>query len=133
VTGIDSSPPLIEMCRARFPEQEWLVADMRTLALERRFEGLLAWDSFFHLSPEDQRGMFSVFAKHGAPGAVLMFTSGPRHGEAIGDFEGEPLYHGSLDEGEYRDRLEICGFEVVEYVAEDPRCGEHTIWLTRMR
>lgn len=133
VIGIDSSPPLIEMCRARFAEQEWIVADMRTLSLGRRFDGLLAWDSFFHLPPEDQRGMFSVFAEHAAPGAVLMFTSGPRHGEAIGTFEGEPLYHGSLDEDEYRKRLSTTGFEVVDYLAEDPSCGERTIWLTRMR
>jgi hypothetical protein len=26
--------------------------DMRTLSLSRRFEGILAWDSFFRLSPE---------------------------------------------------------------------------------
>ena len=132
VTGIDSSPPLIEVSRGRFPEQEWIVADMRTLSLGRRFDGLLAWDSFFHLSPEDQRGMFSVFAEHAAPGTALMFTSGSRHGEAIADFEGEPLYHGSLDEEEYRDRLVARGFEVVDHVAEDPSCGEHTIWLARM-
>src|SRR5258708_30994703 len=48
VVGVDSSPSLIEMCRARFPHQEWLVADMRQLALGRRFDGVLAWDSFFH-------------------------------------------------------------------------------------
>lgn len=38
--------------------------------------------------------MFPVFAAHAAPGAVLMFTSGPTAGEAIGEWEGEPLYHG---------------------------------------
>src|SRR5687767_15672907 len=32
VTGIDSSPSLIEKCRARFPDHAWLVEDMRTLA-----------------------------------------------------------------------------------------------------
>src|SRR5687768_1614343 len=31
VTGIDSSPAMIEMCRERYPHGEWLVADMRTL------------------------------------------------------------------------------------------------------
>lgn len=133
VTGIDTSPALIDMCRARFPQQEWILADMRTLTLGRRFEGLLAWDSFFHLSPEDQRGMFSVFAGHAACGAALMFTSGTRHGEAIGNFEGEPLYHSSLDPEEYRARLNGCGFEVVDFAAEDPACGEHTVWLARMR
>src|SRR3954451_509799 len=48
VTGIDSSPAHIGMCKNRFPDQEWIVTDMRTLSLGRRFDGILAWDSFFH-------------------------------------------------------------------------------------
>ena len=41
---------------------------------------------FFPLCPEDQREMFPVFRKHAAPKAVLMFTSGPAYGEAIGTY-----------------------------------------------
>lgn len=133
VTGIDASPPLIDLCKARFPQQDWRVADMRALSLGCRFDGLIAWDSFFHLTQDDQRGMFAVFAAHAAPGAALMFTSGPSHGEAIGSFEGEPLYHASLDPGEYRDLLDRNGFDVVSHVAEDPDCGGHTIWLAKAR
>ncbi len=131
VTGVDSAPAMIALCRSRFPEGDWQVADMRKLALGRRFGGLIAWDSFFHLTPEDQRGMFAVFAAHAAPGAALLFTSGPAHGEAIGTFEGEPLYHGSLAPGEYRALLAENGFSVVEHVVEDPSCGGHTIWLAQ--
>ena len=131
VTGIDSSEPLIALCRGRFPQQIWQVADMRELALGRRFDGLIAWDSFFHLTPDDQRRMFPLFRVHAAQGAALLFTSGPAHCEAIGSFEGEPLYHGSLDPAEYRSLLDANGFAVVEHVAEDPDCGGHTIWLAR--
>lgn len=134
VTGIDASPALIGLCRERFPAQDWHVADMRGLALlGRRFGGLIAWDSFFHLTPEDQRGMFAVFSGHAAPGAALIFTSGPAEGEAIGDFEGEPLYHGSLGPDEYRMRLAASEFEVVAHVTEDPDCGGRTIWLAKLR
>ena len=131
VTGVDSSGPLIDLCRSRFPDKEWVVADMRTLELGRRFDGIVAWDSFFHLSPEDQCRMFPVFERHAGPRAALMFTSGPQHGSVLGEFEGEPLYHGSLDPDEYRALLEGIGFAVVDYVAEDPTCGEHTIWLAQ--
>jgi 2-polyprenyl-3-methyl-5-hydroxy-6-metoxy-1,4-benzoquinol methylase len=131
VTGIDSSGPLIDLCRRRFPDREWVVADMRTLDLGRRFDGIVAWDSFFHLSPEDQLGMFAAFARHAGPRCALMFTSGPQHGSVLGEFEGEPLYHGSLDPDEYRALLEGIGFAVVDYVAEDPTCVEHTIWLAQ--
>jgi SAM-dependent methyltransferase len=47
VTGVDTSPTLISLCRQRLPGQEWLVKDMRSLQLSRRFDGVLAWDSFF--------------------------------------------------------------------------------------
>ena len=62
-----------------------------------------------------------------------MFTSGPSHGEAIGTFQGEQLYHGSLDETEYRSLLNENGFDVLSHVVEDPTCGRHTIWLAQLR
>src|SRR5262249_1057436 len=34
VTGVDSSEAMIELCSSHFPEQEWIVADMRGLALQ---------------------------------------------------------------------------------------------------
>src|SRR5207253_4212667 len=92
--------------RAPFPASGLAVADMRELALDHTFNGVLAWNSFFHLCPEDQRRMFPVFRKHAAPRAALMFTSGPSHGEAIGTFAGEPLYHASLGSDEYNSLLD---------------------------
>ena len=129
VTGVDSAPSLVAMAQKRFPDQEWIVADMRTLDLGRRFDGLIAWHSFFHLAPADQRPMFARFAGHGAPGAPLMFTSGTDHGEAIGEWLGEPLYHGSLDSAEYERLLAENGFAVVAHAVRDPDCGNSTIWL----
>jgi hypothetical protein len=108
-----------------------LKADMRSLQLGQRFAGVLAWDSFFHLHANDQRAMFKVFEAHAQPGAMLMFTSGPAHTEAIGDFEGEPLFHASLSPDEYRSLLTAHHFEVIDFVAEDPQCGRHTVWLAR--
>jgi len=133
VTGIDSSERLIGLCRERFPQQDWQVADMCSLALGRRFDGLIAWDSFFHLRPDDQRQMFRLFREHASEGTALLFTSGPGHGEVIGSFEDEPLYHASLDPAEYRSLLQENGFSVIEHVVEDPDCGGHTIWLAQLR
>src|SRR5581483_5408546 len=82
VTGVDASPTMIALCRMRMPEQQWIVSDMRGLALGRRFAGILGWDSFFFLRHDDQRRMFEVFAHHAAGSAVLMFNTGPAHGEA---------------------------------------------------
>jgi SAM-dependent methyltransferase len=131
VVGIDSSPSMIAMCVERFPESEWLVRDMRTFELGRRFDGILAWNSFFHLREDDQRTMFRRFAAHARDGAPLMFTAGHIAGEAIGCYHGEPLYHASLDPAEYEQLLVANGFSVQAYKAQDRDCGEHTVWLAR--
>ena len=104
---------------------------MRTLALGERFDVLVAWDSFFHLPMDDQRGMFEIFARHAAPGARLVFTSGPVAGEAVGDLFGDALFHASLDADEYRSLLGTNGFQLITHTVEDPECGGHTVWVAQ--
>lgn len=133
VTGVDTSPQLIALCRRRMPEHEWIVADMRTLALPQRFDGILSWDSFFHLSPDSQRSMFHVFAAHAAPGAFLLFNTGNAQGEVLGEYQGEPLYHASLDPAEYQRLLDHAGFDLVAHTLDDPMAGGRTIWLAHFR
>jgi SAM-dependent methyltransferase len=134
VTGLDSSPTLISLCRERLSDHEWLVGDMRSLNLSRQFDGVLAWDSFFHLTPDDQRRMFEVFAGHAARSAVLMFNTGPAHGEGVGEYRGDPIYHASLSLDEYRSLLSDIGFDVVAHAVEDWQTGGgRTVWLTRAR
>lgn len=131
VTGVDSSEPMITRCRERFPQANWHIADMRCLNLPHAFDGLIAWDSFFHLTRNHQRAMFPRFAQHARPGAALMFTSGHGDGEAMGTFLDRPLYHASLDHGEFRQLLACNGFIVVQQVTEDATCGGRTVWLTQ--
>tara|TARA_R110002020_G_scaffold58412_14_gene160205 strand:+ start:1475 stop:2077 length:603 start_codon:yes stop_codon:yes gene_type:complete len=131
VTGVDSSKSLIGLCRQRFPQEQWIVRDMRKLPPGRTFNGIIAWHSFFHLNPTDQRAMFPVFAYLSAPGAPLMFTAGHFSGVAMGEFGGEPLYHASLDREEYLELLTANGFRVVSQVTQDPDCGGATVWLAQ--
>jgi len=134
LTGIDSSPTLISLCRERLPNHEWRVADMRSLQLPVQFDGVLAWDSFFHLTPDDQRRMFTIFASHATPSAVLMFNTGPAHGEAVGEYRGDPLYHASLSPEEYTALLDSIGFEIIAHAAEDwETAAGRTVWLSQAR
>lgn len=131
VTGVDGAPRMLEMCQARFPKATWVQADMRALDLPCRFNGIVAWDSFFHLDPGSQREMFPIFGAHMEPGAILLFTSGHEAGEISNPMHGEDLYHASLDPSEYRALLSAIGCEVLLYRERDPDCGGHTVWLAR--
>jgi len=131
VTGVDSSAPLLAKARARHQQARWLEADMRGLDLGERFDGIIAWDSVFHLSAAAQRVCIATFGAHAAPEAALLFNSGHLHGEAINPLFGEPLYHASLSPDEYRLLLAEQGFHVVRHAAQDRTCGERTVWLAR--
>jgi 2-polyprenyl-3-methyl-5-hydroxy-6-metoxy-1,4-benzoquinol methylase len=134
VTGIDFVEEMLAMCRTRFPGMTWLSMDMRHLELPQRFDVVIAWDSFFHLGPVDQRAMFPRFSRHTAPGGVLVFTSGTTEGAAAGgDLFGDQLFHGSLDTHEYARLLGENGYDVVLHRVEDPACGGHTVWVARRR
>ncbi len=133
VTGIDASPPLIKLCRERFPDHSWRVGDMRETRLEQRFDGILGWDSFFFLTHDDQRAMFALFRDHAGSGCALMFNTGPGYGEAVGQFRGEPLLHFSLAPDEYRALLDGHGFDVVAHETEASDASGRTPWLAQAR
>lgn len=131
VHGVDFAAPMLEICRERFPEQRWTQADMRTLELGETYGAVVAWDSFFHLTKDEQRDCLPRLARHVAPGGSLLFTCGPEDGEVAGTVEGDAVYHASLAPEEYRALLDVEGMRVDAFVAEDPDCGHHTLCLAR--
>lgn len=131
LTGVDYATSMIELARARFPAQQWQVADMRQLDLGRRFDGLIGWHSFFHLTPNEQRQTLPRLAAHLKSGGVLLLTVGPQAGEVIGHVGGEAVYHSSLDPAEYQKILQGLGLEIVDFVAEDPECDYASVLLAK--
>lgn len=133
VTGVDGAAAMVAEARARVPGMEALHADMRGLDLGRRFDVILAFNSVFHLSPDDQRAMFPVFARHAAPGARLLLTTGPGAGEAWGRVGTSAVYHASLDPADYRALMDDHGFETLWFRPEDADLRGHSVWLARAR
>lgn len=131
VTGVDGSENMIKKSKELNPKGRWIKADMRTLDLNEKFDALLAWDSFFHLTQDEQKKMFPIFEKHLNPGGVLLFTTGTKAGVAVGEMNGHPLFHSSLSTEEYHELLAQNGFTVLDHQIEDPECGKHTVWRAR--
>lgn len=127
VVGVDASPSMIERCRARFPDSEWLVADSASWSSTGASKAFWRGTASSTWAWRINARCFPVLPP--MPGAALMFTSGLAEGEAIGSCCEEPLYHASLGPAEYEQLLTTNGYVVRAYVAEDPRCGKHTVWL----
>lgn len=128
VTGVDSSQSMIKICEARMPQHRWTVMDMRELALDEKFDGIVAWDSFFHLKQDEQRGVLQRFFRHLHAGGVLLMTVGHMAGEVLGTVEGERVYHASLTPQEYKNILMLAGFQNVKLALEDQSC-DRTVLL----
>lgn len=132
VCGVDGVAEMLDECAVRVPSVERVLADMRGLSLGRKFDILLAFNSFFHLAPDAQRAMFPVFAAHAAAHARLLFTSGPSAGEVTGTVgNGSEVYTASLAPDEYRALLAEAGFEVIWFRPEDAELRGHSVWLAR--
>ena len=129
LTGADFSEPMLQLARARWPEGDWRLSDMRTLDLPDRFDGIIGWDSFFHLTPDEQRTCLPRLARHLKPGGVLMVTVGPIEGEVTGVVGEDPVYHASLSVAEYATLLDGCGMRMTAYLAEDPDCDYHSVMM----
>lgn len=133
VTGVDVADAMLARARAWCPEGDWRHADMRTLELPERFDGIIGWDSFFHLTPDEQRRTLPRLAAHLRPGGALMLTVGHAAGELTGVVGGELVYHASLAPSEYESLAAGLGLEVVGFTRQDPACEGHTVFLVRAR
>lgn len=131
VTGMDIAPRMVDIAAARFPAHHWHVADMRTADFGGSYDAILAWDSFFHLTGDEQRAMIAKFGRHAVPGAVLLFNSGGAEGTSYGTMQGHDIHHASLGPEEYKSLLETAGFKVIVHTVDDAACGGRTVWLAQ--
>lgn len=129
--GMDASNVMLDIAKTNFPEQTFILQDMRVLDMNKKFDAIIAWHSFFHLPAIDQPEIFSLFEKHLNPNGILLFTSGTEQGEAWGVNGGAHLFHASLDTSDYEALLAKHNFKILSHVVKDPNCGYATIWMAQ--
>lgn len=133
VTGIDAAQAMIDLARKKFPQGVWLRADMRDLEPGELYDGVIGWNSFFHLTAEEQRDVLPRLAGRLGTGGTLMLTVGPDAGEVSGHVGDDRVYHASLALAEYEAILHAHGVTVVDFVPEDPACDFQTVLLATRR
>ncbi len=127
LTGVDLAERMIALARTRFPANRWLQADMRKTAMDRAFDGVIAWDSLYHLEPEDQRDMLTRAAGWLEPDGTILFTTSPPHEEERID----GVHHAGLDAAETRALFAELGLTEIAHAPDDIATGGRAIWLAR--
>ena len=131
VTGVDFAQAMLAIARTRWPDGDWRQADMRALDLPDRFDGIIAWDSFFHLRPEEQTDCIARVAQHLVPGGAFLTTVGPHAGAISGTVGPEAIYHASLSPAGYAQCLEEDGLRMTGFMAKDPETQDHSVLMAR--
>lgn len=73
VIGVDLDPVMLATARRRAPQVTWLLADLETVALRRRFESIvMAGNVMIYLTPGTEAAVLENLARHLAPGGLLV-------------------------------------------------------------
>lgn len=116
VTGIDFSSEMIKIARTGVSEHTQLIlADFLDYEFQDKFDGIIAFDSLFHLPLEQQKiaiqKVSSLLNKNG----YFLFTAGKNEGEINGEMFGSPFSYSSLSIGNLKKELQANDLKIIEF------------------
>jgi cyclopropane fatty-acyl-phospholipid synthase-like methyltransferase len=119
VTGIDVSEKMIDKAtELNLPNTKLFQCDFFDFQPTERYDGIIAFDSFFHFPKERQADIYSKISDWMNIGAYLLFTHGKRDNERKDYMFGEVFYYSSLSIRDVYKLLTNNGF-IVETSIED--------------
>lgn len=119
VTGIDFSEQMIALAKADHTgNADFHVIDFFDFSTSRQYDGLIAWDSFFHFPKEKQREIYTRAGSVLKQNGYLLFTHGDAEDEHTDTMLGERFYYSCLPLTEVEKLLHNAGFEI-EYSIKD--------------
>ncbi|MBN8828321.1 MAG: class I SAM-dependent methyltransferase [Sphingobacteriia bacterium] len=127
VTGVDSSKELLKKAKENLTKLEIIFGDMRTIEFDKKFDVVIAWDSFFHLPHNDQELMIAKFSDWLKYSGRVVFTTGSENIEILNaDMLGEKFSYYSFSPEEYNKLLEENNFNVILFEEDQPN---HLVWI----
>ena len=119
VTGIDIAEKMVEIAKfQKIPNADFTVSDFFDFNSTKKFDGVLAWDSFFHFPKEKQEEIYHKVGNLLNAGGYLLFTHGDADDEHIDKMMGESFYYSCLLKEKVGEILNEAGFEI-EYAKKD--------------
>lgn len=117
VTGIDISSEMIKLARLKnIPNVNFLERDFLTFSSNIKYDGIIAYDSLFHIDISKQDYIYYNLRKLIKPGGFIMFTHGMNYGEVSSKMYDEEFYYSALDLKEIKSLLKDNNFEIVDLV-----------------
>lgn len=119
VTGIDAAANMIKIAQSlSIAHAQFSVCDFFKFTTEEKFDGILAWDSFWHFPKDEQAHIYVKVGNLLNVGGYLLFTHGDAEGEHTNPMMGESFYYSALPKELVCQILRDNGFEII-YVHKD--------------
>ena len=123
ITGIDISEKMIKLAKQQGRNIAFSVHDINDYTSEILFDGIVAWDSLFHLRPELQTKAYDKIYSLLSPGGYFLFTNYNMDGEIVGEMYGESFYYGGIEASPLKKILKEIGFQIILF-EEDYKEGD---------
>lgn len=127
VTGIDISTELLERAKENVPNAEFKKANILEYESGKQFKGVLAWDSLFHLKPDEHEKAFRKIVSLLMPDGYLLFTHGAPEGEIESEMYGERFSYSSIGEEKMKKVLSDLGFNILDWKIDESEPGYVTV------
>lgn len=119
ITGIDISSKMIEKAQSlNLKNANFFVADFFDFKPNEKFDGIVAFDSFFHFPKEKRRIIYKIAAKMLKKDGYLLFTHGKYDLKITNEMFGEEFYYSSLGTKEVKLLLHEAGFEIIKLIED---------------
>lgn len=134
VTGIDFSELLLQKAISlQLTNAQFYLTDFFDFNPTEIYDGIVAFDSFFHFPYSSQRLIYARVAKWLQPGGYLLFTHGLKSGEIKTDMFGKTFYYSSLDKNEVQQLLDSSGFEIDTSLEKYTEIDMNRDWIVLCR
>lgn len=119
VTGIDISEEMIKKAKElNLKNANFIVTDFFDYNPIEKFDGIVAFDSFFHFGKNQQKDIYKRTSSMLTKGGYLLFTHGKNDSEIIDKMFNEDFYYSSLAVNDVKQLLKESGFKIIELIED---------------
>jgi 2-polyprenyl-3-methyl-5-hydroxy-6-metoxy-1,4-benzoquinol methylase len=127
VHALDYSYKMISLAKQNVKGAEFFNNDITNWTAPTQYDGIIAWDSIFHLTVENQVNVLKKIIQMLKPGGVGLLTCGVKEGEINSSMFGQPFYYSSPSFKRYIELIKELNCNICFSEIDDPTNGGHTV------
>lgn len=130
VTGLDISQKMIDKAnKSNLKNATFIKKDILEFSSDFLFDGVIAFDSIWHIAKEKQPDVYRKISSLMNYGAHLIFTHGNHDSETIGTMFNQKFYYSALNIDELKTVFSEAGLKVISLTEnyKEPSTGERDL------